>query len=422
MVKLLTAFFFMQHNSEVDRFLTTSVNRELISRGQIAFATLSANTEFIAFENNNDTDPELIQQEFLLEKGFPLLLVALDSVFSNELAKNNFNLYSHIINRINIDTGEILETTDTIHSGILPNRGYFSSKVKSRIIPIRADESEGVQALMYETDFNIFIVIIIVFSVLFLPLFIFVIYSVFSLQRSFAKEKQFRQMQIDFSNALTHDMRSPLGTIAQVNDLMHNEKLLTDADKRNHFLAISQQQVENLQALTDRILTIAHSEESKLVPIRENLDITAIINQLIDKFTIQAKKEVYFNTRFVPEKIHFTADRTMLTNAISNLIDNAIKYSDESVKIDIDCRLSDVGLNVSVKDNGYGISKKNRKKIFAKFERGAAVMRKEAKGFGLGLAYVKSVTQVHNGTVNLHSKENEGTTFELFFPENKTEL
>lgn len=389
-----------------------------MGRSQTAFTSLSTDTIFVAFENDNDTDPKLMQQEFLIEKGFPLSLAALDTIFSNELTNNNFLPYTHFINRINIETGEILETTDTIHSGILPNRqGFLSSAIKSRVIPIRADESEGVQALMYETDFNIVIGMIIAFAILFLPFFIFIIYSVFSLQRSFAKEKQFRQMQIDFSNTLIHDMRTPLGTIAQVNALMRNEKVLTDSNKRNQYLDISQQQVENLQALTDRILTIARSEESKLEPIRENLDIQIIINQLIDKFRVQATKEVHFTARFSPEKINFPADRTLLSNAVSNLIDNAIKYSGNSVEINIDCLLNEKGLCISIKDNGYGISKKNRKKIFAKFERGAAVTRQEAKGFGLGLAYVKSVAVAHGGTINLSgTEEGKGTTFDLFIP------
>ena len=98
------------------------------------------------------------------------------------------------------------------------------------------------------------------------------------------------------------------------------------------------------------------------------------------------------------------------------MVDNAIKYSGASVAIDINCQLTDDGLIISIKDNGYGIAKKDQQIIFAKFERGAAVTRKEAKGFGLGLAYVKSIVNAHGGTVNLFSTKGEGTTFELFFP------
>jgi two-component system phosphate regulon sensor histidine kinase PhoR len=106
----------------------------------------------------------------------------------------------------------------------------------------------------------------------------------------------------------------------------------------------------------------------------------------------------------------------MLYNAVSNLIDNAIKYSGEYVEIEIICQLKENGLHIRVKDNGYGISSADQHTIFRKFERGTAVKRKEATGFGLGLSFVKSVTEAHHGTVNLFSKVGEGTLFELFFP------
>src|SRR5690606_29569633 len=99
---------------------------------------------------------------------------------------------------------------------------------------------------------------------------------------------------------------------------------------------------------------------------------------------------------------------TMLTNAVSNLIDNAIKYSGNSVNINIRCEQKDKDVFIYIKDNGYGMSEKDQVKVFTMFERGKAVTRKEAKGFGLGLSYVKRVVEAHGGTVNLFSKEGEG--------------
>ena len=133
-------------------------------------------------------------------------------------------------------------------------------------------------------------------------------------------------------------------------------------------------------------------------------------------FSSQSKKKVSFSTCFQPQDTTFQADKMMLINAIENLIENAIKYSGDSVQIDIKGRLSEDGLLISVKDNGYGISKKDQRLIFAKFERGEAIRRGEATGFGLGLAYVRSVAKAHGGTVNLYSEKGEGTTFELFVP------
>jgi two-component system phosphate regulon sensor histidine kinase PhoR len=93
-----------------------------------------------------------------------------------------------------------------------------------------------------------------------------------------------------------------------------------------------------------------------------------------------------------------------------------VKYSGPSVTIDIRCEQIDNDVYIYIKDNGYGISKKDQEKIFAKFERGKAVERKDAKGFGLGLSYVKRVMEAHLGTVNLFSREGKGTEFVLYLP------
>ena len=211
-------------------------------------------------------------------------------------------------------------------------------------------------------------------------------------------------------------MASPLQTIYQVNALMKNDQLVSNTEKRNKYIDLAQQQIVNLQALTDRILTVARAEQSPLSPTIKPTDVTQIIRQLVGKFSVQAKKEVRFSTCFEPDNILFDVDETMLYNALSNLIDNAVKYSEEAVEISIDCRLKKNGLHIGIKDNGYGISSADQHIIFNKFERGAAVKRKEATGFGLGLSYVKSVAEAHHGTVNLHSKKGEGTLFELFLP------
>jgi two-component system phosphate regulon sensor histidine kinase PhoR len=97
-------------------------------------------------------------------------------------------------------------------------------------------------------------------------------------------------------------------------------------------------------------------------------------------------------------------------------MDNAIKYSTESVNIEIRCEQKEEATIICIKDDGYGISKKEQEKIFAKFERGKAVQRNEARGFGLGLSYVKKVMEAHGGTIGLFSEEGVGSEFVLFVP------
>lgn len=361
---------------------------------------------------NRDEAPDvllnLVLQEHLYNNQFYISLLDLETMFYVEIEHKNIH-GSFVINRINTETGEVLETTDKKYQGSLKCALY------SNVIPIRMDKSEGIQVLLVSPYRTIFLQMTLILILSFL-LILFVAYAMFYQMGSFLKEKHLRQLHTDFSQALTHNMATPLQTIAQVNQLLANEKIYNDPEKRAKYIHIAQQQLLNLQALTNRILTVARAEKSVLEVNLTGVNLREIIAQLTEKFNVQAKKPVEFYVSFSPEHIHLQADVTLLSDAVGNLIDNAIKYSGSTVKITIRCEQKDSGVYIYIKDNGYGISEKDQAKLFVKFERGKAVARKEAKGFGLGMTYVKSVMEAHGGTINLFSKEGEGSEFVLFLP------
>ncbi len=400
-----------QVHTQINEAFIVTVNKELMLRkNTIIDSTTNEIVGIVSddFEKGIFSGPELVYQEFLIKKNHEIEINTIDSIFHSEIARQK--LYGKfIINRINPSTGEVLETTDP------KGEGKLQGAMASEIIPIRTDGSEGVQVLLISPYRAVFRQMLFVL-ILSLLLILFVGYALFYLLSSFRNERKLRQLQADFSHALTHNMSTPLQTIYQVNALMKNDQLVADTEKRNKYIELAQQQILNLQALTDRILTVARAEQSSLSPDLKPIDVTHLISDLIEKFSVQVKKEVHFSTFFQPDHILFNADESMLYNAVSNLIDNAIKYSGQAVEIELDCRMKENGLHIGVKDNGYGISSADQHTIFRKFERGTAVKRKEATGFGLGLSYVKSVTEAHHGTVNLFSKVGEGTLFELFFP------
>lgn len=229
-------------------------------------------------------------------------------------------------------------------------------------------------------------------------------------------QRRLTRLRDDFSHALVHDMKTPLGTIYMAVDQWGKGVLDKSPELRSKFADTAIAQVLNLQALVDKILTIAYLEQNKLTLEPKIMDLSKMVQGLVDKFSIQAKKPVKFTIDIDMESTHIVADPTYLTNAVSNLIDNAIKYSGDSVEIDINCHSDNSKLFIEVSDNGFGISDKDREKIFEKFERGAAVRRKGAKGFGLGLNYVRRVMNAHGGTVSLSSIEGQGAKFVLYMP------
>ena len=148
---------------------------------------------------------------------------------------------------------------------------------------------------------------------------------------------------------------------------------------------------------------------------KETVVLEPLIDDLIEKFRLKNHKPVEFSKAFHHCNSVY-ADAFCLREILSNLIDNAIKYSGETVKIDIVCEEESNYTKIKVHDNGLGISFKEQNKIFDKFERADAGKRSNAGGFGLGLNYVQRVMTAHNGKVSLESIENKFSEFTLFFP------
>lgn len=397
-------------NELMSRFAS---HRNLISEdnlddnGSDAYVLFDSGEHMLSNQSPSENFTVAIQEYLISEKKF-IYLDSVNNIFSDLISTKNIH-GKFIINRINIQTGEVLESTGEKNSGSL--RGA----IRSEIVPICMDRSEGVQTLLVLPHRTIFLQMIFIF-LLSVLLMMFVAYAMFFQMNSLIKEKQLRQLQSDFAHALTHDMATPLQTIAQVNNLLANEKLYHEPDKRAKYIGIAQQQILNLLALTERILTVVRAEKSALELNLSQVSLNDIIYSLIDRFNVQAKKPVEFTVSFSPDEIRLQADGVLLSNAVSNLMDNAVKYSGNKVKITVRCEQKEGNVFIYIKDNGYGISEKDQAKIFSKFERGKAVTRKEAKGFGLGLSYVKSVMEAHAGTVNLFSKEGKGSEFVLFIP------
>ena len=152
---------------------------------------------------------------------------------------------------------------------------------------------------------------------------------------------------------------------------------------------------------------------------KKEVPLSPMIEDLIEKFTIKTEKTIHFTTDLKTEKVY--ADEEFLKEAISNLIDNAIKYSGASVAITISsfCK-PDGAVVIKVKDNGFGIPLKDQSRIFEKYERASATERSRkggASGFGLGLNYVFRVAEAHGGTVEVESIEGEYSEFSLSLPQ-----
>jgi len=150
------------------------------------------------------------------------------------------------------------------------------------------------------------------------------------------------------------------------------------------------------------------------------MDVHGILEKAIDNFTLLLRtRGGIISTDFHAENYLLMIDEAHFLNAISNLIDNAIKYSKDNPEITVSTRNNKKGILITIEDKGIGISKENLKHIFDKFFRVHSGNVHNVKGFGLGLSYVKRIIDSHNGSIKVESQINRGTKFILFFPQNR---
>ena len=225
------------------------------------------------------------------------------------------------------------------------------------------------------------------------------------------------QIREDFSYAMVHDMKTPLSTIMMVQDMLKSGRLEGKPEIKNKYMNIAESETDHLFALTNKILTISKLENHKLEMNKTEVELTPIIEKLTEKFKAKAQKPVNFIISLQAKTAY--ADNDYLGEVLSNLIDNAVKYSGEVVEITFSSGMLSNEYYIKVHDTGFGIPLKDQSKIFEKYERASAADRSRyggSAGFGLGLNYVLRVAEAHGGRVTLESIEGEYSEFTIYLP------
>jgi two-component system phosphate regulon sensor histidine kinase PhoR len=288
------------------------------------------------------------------------------------------------------------------------NKGF-----KTTVVPII--NGEKVYAIVKITAPVVFRNMFAILTVSILIFFFIIACMIYEI-KIFLNQHYINQLRENFTHALTHDMKTPLAATHSVLIQLENGTLNKNPDLRQRFISIAIEQTLNLQAIVNRILTLTYIESKQLIINKQSIDLQEIIQRLIDKFTVKSNKKIGFQTFYDFKDRVVYADPFYLDNAISNLIDNAIKYSGESVKIDIECTIEEKYIHIRVKDNGFGISSNDQLRIFKRFERGAEIKRNQISGFGIGLNYVQQVIEAHEGNVTVLSQEGVGSEFIITLP------
>lgn len=231
------------------------------------------------------------------------------------------------------------------------------------------------------------------------------------------KQKRLSEIQKDFINNMTHEFKTPIASIAVSAEVLSDPGIVQTPERLLNYANIIQKENMRLKHQVERVLQMAQFDKEDVGVKKEKLDVHLLLQDAIRNCNmLLMEKHGEVETMLQANRHSITADRMHLTNVFTNLIDNAIKYCLEPPKIRIETHDTAKGIHIIIKDNGIGIAKEDHRKVFQKFFRVHTGNVHNVKGFGLGLSYVKSMIEMHEGTITLQSELGKGTTFTIFLP------
>ena len=231
------------------------------------------------------------------------------------------------------------------------------------------------------------------------------------------RQRQISQIKTDFINNMTHEFKTPIATINLALDAIKNPKIIADQDKVKRYLGMIKDENKRMHAQVENVLRISKLEKNELNISKERLELHDLVEDAITHIELIVEdRKGYVKTHLNATKTSVLANESHFTNVIVNILDNAVKYSDDEPKIDV--YTENVGNNVILKisDQGNGMSKQVAKRVFEKFYREHTGNVHNVKGHGLGLAYVKQIIDDHQGHISVESEKGKGSTFIIKLP------
>lgn len=374
----------------------------------------SADTTIVVTIDRQDPNANLKIVQYFLNDISPVNILRLNELFIEEMRKGNYPVQTTYVEYYDLPTKELLETTK-------PASG-FSTFISSDMIIIDILDSMGVKAYVDSPLLTILgrMIFQLIVSI---ALIIIAIIGLFFLGRTIYMQWKQEKMRQTAINAMTHEFKRPISTSVSMISLIPYYLENNNPEKAVQYAEDTMQELNKLTAYTERIQQISNNDKSTVYLEKSDLDINPWFETVCKKYNSDGDKDsstpgrkvdIQLNLKTVHTQLY--ADKLHFANVMDNLIENAIKYSENDVLIKI--TMTDVNgfVRISVKDNGMGISKSDKKYIFEKYYRSHNHAAQRKTGFGLGLTYVKSIVEAHNGRIEVESEIGKGTEFIILLP------
>ena len=355
----------------------------------------------LSLESSVEGMNDVLSRRYHSEVSLDTLALYVDSLLSVVSLDRNFTVME-----VDADGRILRQNNDQLSPAALKTRVFSTRRDQSRGIRLALNNPYPALARRLSPLFLASAIILILFGAILLRLL-----------RYLDEQKMMADLRNDFSYAMVHDMKSPLSSIIMGARFLHSGKVDDKPEIKEKYYSIIESEAEHLLALVNKLLTISKLENKKLILNKQDVNLEPVIEDIVEKAKAKTDKNIDFIVDLLVRRV--LADEQYLTEAISNLVDNAIKYSKENIEISITTQNSDKYVLLKVRDNGIGISREDQRIIFDKFGR-AAVHEQNRKGgvsgFGLGLNYVDQVMQAHGGKVTVASEKDKYSEFTLFIP------
>ncbi len=333
-------------------------------------------------------------------------LSLLDSLIVVNSRNRGISPFLHYSEIVDINTGAVLASSHTTTSGKIRNTYLYEYDPENRYA-YKVYTASMTRAVLERMSGILFTTLLII---------LLLGYAFWYFIRTVVRQKTLEEMKQDFTNNMTHELKTPISVAYSAVDTLLNFKQGESREKREQYLNICIEQLSYLRDSVERILSMSMEQTNNVILHMDDVELNPLFVQIANQQKLKTNKSVDIDIFVRPENLILCADKVHLYNIISNLVENAIKYSFENVEICIRSYIEDEHCVISIRDNGVGISPENQKHIFDKFYRVPQGNLYSTKGYGLGLFYVKTMVERHNGKITIKSSLNEGAEFIIKIP------
>lgn len=248
-----------------------------------------------------------------------------------------------------------------------------------------------------------------------------IIFCFFYTIRTIFRQKKLSDIKNDFINNMTHEIKTPISTIGLACEVLSDPSVEKKPEKLTKYVKVISEENRRLSLLVENVLQTAILDKGEFKLKLSEVDLHEVLEHALSNIQLQIdQREGSLIKKFSAEDAFIQADKVHITNIVYNLIDNALKYTNDKPVVTVTTRNENGGVVFTIADNGIGISKENVKRVFDKLYRVPTGNIHNVKGFGLGLSYVKAIAEKHQGWITVESELSKGSRFSVFLPFKQT--